>query len=346
MSAAEDWTNFDLDGDPILVVGRRPAPKALEGFVIELQQDTFDAMRDIARTTTGLLVGRVPLEWHPNASAEQGEEYLVIDVADLPSTPVSQSMPASTSPGQSDSRLTEASALLRIVLAPGALDNLDPSDTSDAGFRFYAVVWEAGDKGGPVAFVSEYDPTMILRKANKYFRYDGTLRLADPPDFALNDRAQLIITTEKIAILKAAVFDRLFSDIRTLLNDVPGYVRALDNAFAKLPFSSESQKALELMCSTRPTFARRLQNLGSYPGAGNVTPALLRIALKDHGAEPADFIRKGVVEIAEASVAGLLDVLEGRWYEADFSDEPRRAATWSRRPAGRPNSPDTAVPRA
>ena len=52
MRTPSSWADINLDGDPILVVGRRPAPKELEGFVVDLRVDTFVAMRDIAATTS------------------------------------------------------------------------------------------------------------------------------------------------------------------------------------------------------------------------------------------------------------------------------------------------------
>jgi hypothetical protein len=58
-------------------------------------------------------------------------------------------------------------------------------------------------------------------------RFEGTLRLADPPDQAPDDQVGLVVTSDQIAILKSAVFDCLLSYIRALFNDVPAYVAAL-----------------------------------------------------------------------------------------------------------------------
>lgn len=60
--------------------------------------------------------------------------------------------------------LAEATDLIRLVLGPGELDNLNPAQLVDERLRFYAVAWERGDAAGPVAFVSEYDSTQVLRK--------------------------------------------------------------------------------------------------------------------------------------------------------------------------------------
>ena len=49
-------------------------------------------------------------------------------------------------------------------------------------------MWEHGDAGRPVAFVSEYNPVQILRKAKYFFRYEGTLNLQLPQILLLMSR--------------------------------------------------------------------------------------------------------------------------------------------------------------
>jgi hypothetical protein len=332
------WADMNLDGDPILVVGRRPAPKKLEGFVVDLQIDTFGAMRGIARSTIDEITNCEPVEWHPNAGIEEGEEYFSVNVRELPSPPRSRRGSRdgldSVEPSKDippDPYLHEAAGLLQVVLAPGELGNLHPALLEDGDFRFYAIVWEHGDAGRPVAFVSEYNPVQILRKAKYYFRFDGTLQLTATPDFTLNEQSDLVIASDEIAALRATVFDHLFSDIRALLNDVPVSLIALKKTFNRLPFSSESEKAVEIVCAARPTFARRLQELTLSEHGQDISLAKLHRALRRHGEEPTDFIRGGKIEITHDEVGPFLDVLEGRWYEADFTSEPRRAARWSRR---------------
>ena len=330
------WAQLDLGGDPILVVGRRPKPKTLEAYVVDLHDETFETMRGIAQQTITALTTRLREDWHPNASIEPGEEYLAIEVENLPTPPaprrgaaVDLGVDAAAQPR--DPRLVDAAGLLRLVLAPGELDNLDSDQLAAGKFLFYALVWEQADAGRPIAFVSKYDPTTVLRKASAFFRFDGTLRSADPPDFALDDRADLVITIEEIAVLSPPAFDQLFADIRALLNDVPANVAALRAALTQLPMTDASRRAIEQICATRPSLARRLQNFASSPDAAAITPANLRAVLRRHGQHPNEFVRNGILDIQPAHVGALLDVAEGRWYEADFTSEPRRAASWSRR---------------
>jgi hypothetical protein len=323
-----DWRGLDLTGDPILVVGRRPKPRVLEGFVVDLHAETFPTMRSIAETTLRPLPDLEALPWHSNADMVRGEQYLNIDVTDLP-TPLT-SVQAAVPDGAL--ALADAADLIRLVLAPGQLDNLHPSELANEHWRFYAVVWESADAGKPIAFVSEYDPTFVLRKASAYFRFDGVLRNAPSPDFALDDSANLIVTEVEVAILNPPTFDRLFADIRHLLSDVPAYAKSLSTAMVGLPMSPGTEDVLARVCATKPSLARQLQNLSASKDATSITVASLRDALRKHGQAPGDFIVKGELTLDDDRARTFLDVAEGRWYEADFSGEPRRAARWSRRP--------------
>lgn len=335
MKEPGEWADLDLGGDPILVVGRRPRPKTLEAYVVDLHDETFETMRGIARQTIGTLTPRMREEWHPNASIEPGEEYLALEVENLPKPLATRGeaggLDVGIAPRPRDPRLIDAAGLLSLVLDPGSLENLAPDQLAAGQFIFYALVWERGDAGRPVAFVSKYDPTTVLRRASSFFRFDGVLRSTNPPDFALDDRADLAITTEEIAILTPTAFDQLFADIRALLNDVPANVAALRAALTQLTITDASRQAIEQICAKRPSLARRLQNFATSPEAGAITPASLRAVLKRHGQDPNEYLRNRVLDIGPGQVGVLLDVAEGRWYEADFSSEPRRAARWSRR---------------
>ena len=158
MRTPPNWAHLNLDGDPILVVGRRPSPKTLEGFVVDLRVDTFDVMRGIAEATIDKIVHCEAVEWHPNAGIEEGEEYFSVNVEGLPSPrPSSRENNGDSVSTEADSDtshdpyLREAAALLQVVLAPGELENLDPALLEEGNFRFYAIVWEDGDSGRPVA---------------------------------------------------------------------------------------------------------------------------------------------------------------------------------------------------
>lgn len=326
MKQPHDWSLLDLAGDPLLIVGQRPRPRTLEAFAIDLHKETHGTMRGIASATINCLSSRESVPWHSYAAIEPGEQYLSVDVSDLPSIGTPSSEESHEPPSPFDS----AADLIRLVLNPGELANL-PQDLSDAKFRFYAVVYEAADGGSAAAFVSEYDPVAVLRKASAFFRFDGTLRSTRAPDFTLDGRADLIVTADEVAVLKPAAFDHLFSDIRAALNDVPAYTTALKTAMTSLPMSPSTEEAIRSVCRAKPSLAKQLWNLSRSAHACDLTAPALEEVLRRHDRDPNEFLNDGVLAIGPGQVGALLDVTEGRWYEADFTGEPRRAARWSRR---------------
>lgn len=318
-------------------MGWRPGPKKLAAAVVDLHAETFETMREIARSTITTLSGRTSEPWHPNAPLETGEQYMTVAVDELPTPPgPTPRRGKGATPDRDadlvvDHQLVEAAAMLGLVLKPGNLDNITPADLPDHDPLFYALVWERADGGQPAAFVSQYDPTTVLKKAHRFFRYEGTLRSAPAPALALDAGADMIITTQEIAVIGVSAFDHLFSDIRALLNDVPKNVRALDDALMMMPFGTGTSEALEKVCASRPSFARRLQNLSARSDLDLFTPEAFREALEHHGIPPDDFLTDGKLVVDETRVRAFLDIAEGRWYEADVTGERRRAGSWSRR---------------
>lgn len=343
------FDDIRTDGAPILILGRRPKPRDLEGFVVRLDASTFAALRDIANRTLAELGAMEAADWHPSAVAAPGEEYAVIDVRGLPAPkvptlrqklrPRADSQGEGSRPADFDGRdvgtddlgSTTTAGLMRLIASPDSLAVLQATDLDSYDFRLYAIVWTEGLADGLVAFVGEFNPVALVRRAHSFYSFDGVLRAVPAPSLSLNAAADLVITDEAILILRPTAFDHLFSDVRALLNDVPADVSKFEATFKKLPFSSISLKAIESVCASRPMYAKRLRQLAAEPHLDDITPALLRRALVRHGADPHDFIQSGVVEIDRDEVGELFDVLEGRWYEADFSREPRRAEIWSKR---------------
>jgi hypothetical protein len=313
---SESWGSLDLSGQPLLVLGWRPRPKRLEARVVDAQRNAHGVLRDIATAAVEDLTDRDPVPWTADAHVEQGEEYLVIETAGQ--------LPAGTGT-EPDPDLADASALLRLVLNPSDLDDLDLQHYDGAPFAFYAIVFEKADAGAPAAFIRAWDPTQLLRRASRWFRFENSLSLADPPDLALDDRVDLVATRSEVAVLRSVAFERLFADVRSALDDVPSVVGAIGSQFVQLPLTSASADAISTFCATRPSFAKRLRRLAQASHLPALDEVTFTSVLKQHGETPTDFIQNGEICIDEHQVRGFLDVLEGRWFTADFTSERRRA---------------------
>jgi len=324
--------HFDLDQDPMLLVGRRTKPRELEGFRVNLDRNSISGIREIAVSTITSISGLMAVDWYPDMAIEH-DQFAVFDagyMAALSAFVVDEDH-SSEPPLEEDA--IQSAGLLSLLRSTNDLEMLTPAALEAGDFRFYAVVWTSGDAGSLLAFVSEYNPLSIRHQARTFYSFDGSLRSLAPPDLALDSEADLVVMSDAIWMLRSIAFDRLFSDVRASLNDVESSVSAMERAFLRLPFSPISLKAIRRVCASKPTYARRLHLLAESEHARSITPALLKRALEAHGADSRYFISGGVVEIDRDEVGELLDVLEGRWYEADFSKEPRRAGRWTRRTA-------------
>jgi hypothetical protein len=312
----QTWQDADLSGQPVLVIGDRPRPRQLEAWVVDTRETAHGILRGVAERAIDDLTGRTPVTWQPEGGFEAEEEYLVLETDDLLEVVSSASAPV---------ELAEASSLLNLLVNVSALEDLDGDRIRAGRFLFYAITFEQGDAGDPISFVRAWDPTAPLRAASSWFRWQGALEPAPPPDLGISDNVDLVMTSTEIAILRPSAFDRLFADIRMLLNDVPTMVKQLGRAMTGLKMTSAARKALQDVCATRPSYARRLRLLATSGYAAAITPAELRRVLRAHGETASDYLTNNRLDIGPDHVASLLDVAEGRWYTADFSKERRRA---------------------
>lgn len=339
MRGPDDWDAVALTGEPVLVIGWRKT-NTLVGATVDLTDTTFATFIEVAETALERLGRQERRPWEPDAELEEGEQFFAISTADLPAlTPPRRSRrqrPETEDravPDQTgDPALSQLAALPRLLFRPGTLTTLDASQLGAGTFNFYAIVLreEVGDQ--PIAFVRAVDPTRIIKKARWYFSHSGALQQVRRPDFALDDDIDLVVTPEEVAVCRPIAFDRLFFDVRALLNDVPANAQILSDALTELPMAAVTRQSFINVCQSRPTFARRLQRLAHAIDGASVTPATLREVLTTHGLSPDDFLDvNNHLKIEDGNVRTFLDVAEGRWYQADFTGAARRADRWSSR---------------
>lgn len=315
----EAWGDLDLAGSPLLVLGWRPRPKQLEARVVDVQANAHGVLRDLARSAVDDLGTRDSVPWGPDTHLESGEEYLALDTSGL------------LVGTQTSTDLAEASELLRLVLEPSSLEDLSVDDLDGLPFAFYALVFEQAHNGTPAAFIRAWDPTQLLRRASRWFRFSDSLALAEPPDFALDNRIDLVATSDEVAVLSTVAFERLFADVRTALDDVPAAAQNLAASFLQLPMATETASAVARFCSTRPSLAKRLRRLGGADHVRALDEASFRGVLVEHDVDPALFLDMGQLTFGETQVREFLDIMEGRWFTADFTAERRRADRFRQR---------------
>src|SRR6266536_1830881 len=293
---------IDVEKAPRLILGWRPSIRRLAGGRVRLRDDVYRSLKQVSEEALVRLASSRARPYQPTAELEEGEEHFVIPIGELPAPPRRRR---------------------RRSRAVG----------SDA---------ETGPAGN-VAFIRRMDPVAVLRKGRAFFQYADALTAIGRPDFMLYPDVDLVIGPTAIAAFRKSALDQLLSDVRFVLQDVRASVSAVQASLAsKVPLTPATQDALEKYCSTRPSLAARLRTLPARIEQIAFTPVLVWKALDRHGEDPSLLVNTtGEFDFAGEEVQAFLDVVEGRWFEDEFSDERRRADRYSiRRPSRRgPSSP-------
>lgn len=306
------WAGIGLTGDPRLIVGRRPRAKHLQADRVELHQDTFPVLREIAHEALGALDRSTSRSYEPYAELEIGEEHFELDIA---------------GDETADAPVADLTHLIRIA---DDLPSVDARNLAEQNNLFYAICWPSS--AGATGFVTKTDPARAVRHG-RFFQYRDALRAVDTPDLILTDSADFIIHDGVAGILKPTPFRLLFADVDVALRDVPNYVAAAKLALAKtVPMTDSSAAALEAVVSRRTSYASRLRRLSGRLAGLELSVASVAAAAARHLDDPARLLNgDGQLDFGEDEVAVVLDLLEGRLFEDDFSGEHRRADRYSTR---------------
>ncbi len=351
---------IDVEKDPRLILGWRPSIRRLAGGRVRLRDDVFRSLKQVSEEALVRLASSRARPYQPTAELEEGEEHFVIPIGELPEPPRrrrrrsrAEGSDAETGTADGDeaslggaasnacATLPEVADLVALTRQVDDLESLDAGRLAEGSFLFYGIVLPG--PAGNVAFIRRMDPVAVLRKGRAFFQYADALTAIGRPDFMLYPDVDLVIGPTAIAAFRKSALDQLLSDVRFVLQDVRASVSAVQASLAsKVPLTPATQDALEKYCSTRPSLAARLRTLPARIEQIAFTPVLVWKALDRHGEDPSLLVNTtGEFDFAGEEVQAFLDVVEGRWFEDEFSDERRRADRYSiRRPSRRgPSSP-------
>jgi hypothetical protein len=352
---------IDVEGDPRLILGWRPAMRRLAGGRVRLRDDVFGSLKQVPEEARARLASSRARPYQPTAELEEGEEHFLIPIGDLPSPPrrhrrrTRADGPVSAATGTVDgdeaslggaasdasATLPQVADLVALTRRVDDLESIDAGRLAEGSFLFYGIVLPG--PAGNVAFIRRIDPVAVLRKGRAFFQYADALTAVRRPDFMLYPDVDLIIGPTAIAAFRRSALDQLLSDVRLVLQDVPANVGAVQSSLAsKVPLTPAARHALEEYCSTRPSLAARLRTLPARIEQIDLTPDLLRKVLERHGEDSSLLVNMaGEFDFTGEQVRAFLDVAESRWFEDEFSGELRRADRYSiRRPSRRgPSGP-------
>jgi hypothetical protein len=344
-----DWQAVDLSGDPHLVLGRRKG-RGIEAARLDVHIDLFADMREACLSALQTIATTRGRAYEPNAQIETGEEHFLFSVADLASL-IPQ--PSSETNAKVDDGLNELAesaesnvrdaspaafypALLGCLRDPGSLNLLTRSDFFRFTPLFYAIMWQQSDDKW-VSFIRKTNPRQFFKAGRRWCQYSDALkRVPTEPTFVLEQQVDVVVNAGIIVSFSGSVIKTLFSDLRLVHAEVPSYVHAASETIREhVPLTEQSIESLNAAGKKLQSVATRLYGLSTRLNE-----------LKEHGTLTSDRYREiardderalGVLDSAgrfdfdEDGAMIFLDIIEGRYFEDDWTGSPRRADRFSQR---------------
>ncbi len=314
------WQELNLSGKPRMLVGRRKASKRFEANQVELHADLFAEVRGICRATLAELDRREAKPYFPFA-APSSDDYLEIDITGLPER---------VDRRKADDAETEPASALSLVAYTDRHHPLTASELRRARLTMYAFSFKLED--GYVGFIRNANPRRRLTPGVRFLRFENALRGMEPPDIAIDDDIDVVVTPERIAILSLNTFNTLFGDVGVAFQAVSENAKVVADALAEtLPLTDASLKVLRERCGRRIIDAKRLNHIASQraPALAGLDKKRLTAILSERGVSAV--VKKGQLEIDEDSASEFLDAIEGRLFSDDVTGEERRADAYSPR---------------
>lgn len=316
------WDGVDLAGQPRLLLGQRKSSKKIEVYRVEVHQELFDDLRSIAQGAIVELQRREAKPYSTFAS-KTSDDYFDVEVSDIPQRRNKRKR-------EEDPEASEiASALVMIadcddhpVMTAAELRNADPS--------LYAIVFEG--HGDYVGFIRNAPPRRPLKPGLKYLQYGDTLKKIDPPDLAIDADIDLVVATDRCAVLSPTAFTTLFGDVGVAFEQVPSNVTAMSDALKDvLPLGLRTLAALNDRCSRRVSDAKRLHHIVTErkEALKSLDPTEMKALLGRRGLDGA--VQKGELSLIDDNISDFLDLVEGRLFNDDVTGEERRADSYSPR---------------
>jgi hypothetical protein len=329
-----DWPEVDFSADPRLLVGGRLPSRRLMAKRLRLHEEVFSELAQMCQPAMRFVQDEPTRSFQPFTELEAGEEYLYLDIADLPRHPLDVHVPDTLAEQQGASLPSgdpELADLVRLVRLVDGFDEIRADELGPTGFTFYAICWPTA--GSFVGFISKSNPTAVLRPGLRIFQYGDALRRVQHPNIALTDRIDLVVGLNRVAILNLSAFTNLLADVRIAFEAVPEDLAATCGALAtKIPMTASAEASLRAESLRLPTVARRLHALPTRLEAVELEKQKLRRSMKRHGDDPRLLLDEhGMFSFKPEQVGLFLDVVEGRYFEDDLSGERRRADRFRRR---------------
>lgn len=323
------WAQLELGEGVRLLLGWREGRRDLVARPVEVTDEVGGAMREACQATLNR-IGALERRTFSGVPALEPDQYLSLPIETDEEVDEQDDEEEEVGVLLPEERAGTADLVELVESAFEDDDFLSRNELREGGWLFYAVVVEQEDEDEPIAFVRKFNPQRGMKAGRLPAAAQGnTLSRFDDPLFNFDLAFDLVVAPDEIAILKVGAFNTVFADLELAKAQVPEHVDAISAALG-VKLASSAEGVLRTVCSEKPSLATRLRRLAHTDHLPKVTNATLREALDKHG-----FARNALgtgqrVRLADVEdVKTFLDLVEGLYYEADFSDEPRRADRFS-----------------
>jgi hypothetical protein len=319
MRTGSEWADMKLGEGVRLLLGWRDSDTGgLDGLPVDLANDIADSLLAACRSTLALMKDR-QRKPYSNLGNVDVDEFLALEIHE----------PPEDDGGTETVELEELLGAADIVeLSKGAFAQeqfLSRADLDEGGWLFYAVVVEVEGADHPTAFIRQYNPQRGFGTGKLLSFYSDKLKKTIDPVFLFDLHFDLIVAADEVAVLSATAFQRVFADAGVVESEIPGHAQSLSSSLS-VSLSAASTAALIVACTERNRLAARLRKLARAAHLDLVTEESLRAALDKHGLPSDRFGATAELEVTNLTdVRQLLDVLEKRYYEEDFTGYHMRA---------------------
>jgi SAM-dependent methyltransferase len=268
-----DPSAIDVAGDITLVVARRSG-RRLHGYKVEFATGAGESIRVVCSETLERVRQRTARQYEASLRIDDQREYLAVPDEQLvlheSFRPKRQRRTsASNDDGNQAVVSVETDPQVRDLLRRASgLDRLPAEHLARFAFQFYAAV-VGSDPGRRTSFVRKKNPAKVLKRGGLVFSYGDRLTEVADPLMLLDDRFDLVVAEDGLAVLDQDVFERLFRDVEVLAERYPVYAKA----FETLQLGGGELEILVERCRRDSRLGARLRQIyeSGHLAAGKVT---------------------------------------------------------------------------
>jgi hypothetical protein len=325
-----DWSQIDLSGDPVLVVGLREKPGIVKGYRVTVDRNVIPGFLEVATETLDRLSAMTPVEYTPYVDPQE-DEYLTLSPQALVVTseePAGEGVPT---------QRQQTAHLLDLVRQADVLPELGAGQLIDRLKEFAVQAICPISDGDRIGFVTKASARQVMKRSaiplGKDDRTDRFKRISRP-EVVLEGDIHAVMSSDEIAILNKPQFQFMVSDIGLVNRYAPAQVARIAGRMANrgIPLSGGAQAALQAKALGSVQFAKRLDALADRVEQVDAGLISSGAGFTAQDLDANDFVNEaGEIVCDVGRAVELVDALEGRFFGDAFTAEKRRADSLRKR---------------